>query len=165
MGRKLKVNSTIEEPSHYFDNNEKGVIYSQTDNTINAIIPTEEESFESKCKQAAEKYINNCKKFEIKIDANVVISLMTGWNILHPTKESFSEGSMLPLRDILDHNDHITKINLSSVAMHYSRYRYAGNGNSNARILKEIISSNRSIEVLDVSNTGLDDGDFLFFNS
>ena len=36
------------------------------------------ESFEESCRKAAEKYIDNCKKFEIKVDANVVISLTTG---------------------------------------------------------------------------------------
>ena len=40
---------------------------------------------------------------------------------------------------------------------HLDRYRSAGNGNSNARALVQILAKTSSIEELDLSNTGLDD--------
>jgi ABC-type antimicrobial peptide transport system permease subunit len=36
-------------------------------------------------------------------------------------------------------------------------YRVAGNGNSNARVLKEVLKSNTNIHTVNVSDTGLDD--------
>lgn len=41
--------------------------------------------------------------------------------------------------------------------MNDKRFRYAGNGNTNARILNYILKNNTSIEELNLSNTGLDD--------
>jgi hypothetical protein len=43
------------------------------------------------------------------------------WHIMQPTK-NFSEGSMLPLFGIMENNEHIKKLNLSSLAMHDTRY-------------------------------------------
>lgn len=39
----------------------------------------------------------------------------------------------------------------------YCIYRVAGNGNSNARVLKEVLKSNNNIHTVNVSDTGLDD--------
>lgn len=64
---------------------------------------------------------------------------------------------MLPLLGILDEDQNITRLNLSSAAMHDSRFRSAGNGNSNARVLSRILKRNRRIENLDLSSNGLDD--------
>ena len=64
----------------------------------------------------AEKYIRNCARFELKVDANVVIALRTKWNTLKPTQQ-FSEGSMLPLMGILDNDKNIKKVNLSFISM------------------------------------------------
>jgi len=62
---------------------------------------------------------------------------------------------MLPLKSILENNNYVTNINLSSISMNENRS--AGNGNSNARILKDILQKNSNIKYLDVSDTGLDD--------
>jgi hypothetical protein len=66
-------------------------------------------------------YVENCKRFELHVDPSVVIALKTNWAILQPTK-TFSEGSMLPLIEILEESQTISKVNLSNVAMHDSRY-------------------------------------------
>ena len=75
---------------------------------------------ERKCREATENYISNCKYFNIPIDASVVIALQTGWKVLHPSSR-FTEGSMLPLKNILEENDIIRKLNLSNVGMQDSR--------------------------------------------
>ena len=102
-------------------------------------------------------YIANCQKFQIPIDPNIVISLKTKWNIMMPTK-SFGEGGLLPLNNILDRNDHVRSLVMTSASMWDSKYRGYGNGNSNARILNNILSTNKSIEEIDLTDTGLDDG-------
>ena len=76
--------------------------------------------------------------------------------MLQPTKQ-FSEGAMLPLLGVLDDNDHVVNLNLADTSMQDRRFRFRGNGNSNARILNFILKENKSIEHLDLSNTGLDD--------
>ena len=47
-------------------------------------------------------------------------------------------------------------MNLSGTGVTNVKYS-AGNGNSNARVLHQVLSSNKSIESVDISNTGLDD--------
>jgi hypothetical protein len=69
----------------------------------------------------SDAYIENCKRFELHVDPSVVIAFKTSWAILQPTK-TFSEGSMLPLIEILRDSQTISKVNLSNVAMHDSRY-------------------------------------------
>lgn len=64
---------------------------------------------------------------------------------------------MLPLIDVLESNNTVKKVNLSEISMQNSAYRYAGNGNSNARVLNSILSSNNSIKDLNLAGTGLDD--------
>lgn len=64
---------------------------------------------------------------------------------------------MLPLLGILDNCDTITKLKLTNITMQDSRFRLAGNGNSNARVLRYILERNVWVEELDLSNTGLDD--------
>lgn len=90
-----------------------------------------------------------------QVDPSVVISLRTGWDILQPSK-MFGEGCMLPLIDVLKENEHVVKFNLSSASMQDSRYRSAGNGNSNARALNFILRSNSTIQELNLSDNGLD---------
>lgn len=68
------------------------------------------------CNALAEKYVENCKRFEVTVDPSVVIALRTGWNILRPSNV-YGEGSMLPLMGVLEGNKHITKINLQDVSM------------------------------------------------
>lgn len=68
------------------------------------------------CNTLAEKYVENCKRFEVTVDPSVVIALRTGWNILRPSNV-YGEGSMLPLMGVLEENKHITKINLQDVSM------------------------------------------------
>jgi hypothetical protein len=95
----------------------------------------------------AERYIENCKKFDVTIDPSVVIALKTGWSIMKPTMRS-REGCMLPLMDILAENDHVSEINLSN---------QRGDGNSNARVLNEILQANKTVSRLDLSSSGLGD--------
>lgn len=104
----------------------------------------------------AVKYLENCRKYGLEVDPSVVIALRTGWDILQPTRR-FGEGGLLPLMGVLDHNTHIRKLRLQSSAMSDPVYRAAGNGNTNARALREILKSNNCIQQLDVSYTGLDD--------
>ncbi len=78
------------------------------------------------------------------------------WDVLRPTK-LFGEGALLPLMDILAHNNHIKKLVFSSTGMIDYRFRSSGNGNSNARILSKILSQNTTIESVDLSHTGVDD--------
>eukprot|EP01038_Epipyxis_sp_PR26KG_P010804 gene10804-14504_t len=112
--------------------------------------------FNPKYSEAAETYIQNCRNFDVEIDASIVIALQTGWEILQPTKQ-FKEGSMLPLVGVLEENDCVRKLNFSSAAMHDSRFRSAGNGNSNARILGRILKHNNTVDNVDLSYNGLDD--------
>jgi len=94
----------------------------------------------------ANAYIKNCQRFEVPVDPNVVIALLTGWSLLAPTKHRFTEGSLLPLMGLLDDNLHVKKLNLASIGMNDVRYRAGGNGDSNARVLSQILRSNKSIE-------------------
>eukprot|EP01041_Mallomonas_annulata_P009973 gene9973-20735_t len=109
--------------------------------------------------KAAEQYIKNCKLFELDIDPGVVIALKTShtsrWKIMQPTKK-LSEGGLLPLMGILEENDHIEKLNLTSAAMK-DKYKSPGNGNSNARVLNLMLRKNSTVTDLDLSNTGIDD--------
>jgi len=93
----------------------------------------------------ANAYIKNCQRFDVTVDPNVVIALLTGWSILQPTKHKFSEGSLLPLMGLLDDNEHIKKLSLASLGMNDARYRAGGNGDSNARVLSQILQRNKSI--------------------
>lgn len=90
---------------------------SQADSIKNSHLSPDEER---KCREAAEKYISNCKYFNVAIDPSVVIALQTGWQILHPSCR-FTEGSMLPLKNILEEDQLIRKLNLSNVGMQDSR--------------------------------------------
>lgn len=103
------------------------------------------------------QYLENCAKFGVKVDPSVCITLATGWSILRLSKESSSEGSLLPLMGILEGNPHIKKVDLKSIAMSDYRFRSAGNGNSNARVLSTILQENHSIEQVDLRSSGLDD--------
>ena len=107
-------------------------------------------------KEEWEKYVDNCHKFDVKVDPSVVIALKSSWSILQPTK-GFNEGAMLPLQDVLSENTTIKKLNLASAGMHDARYRSKGNGNSNARVVTSILAKNKSIQEVDLSFTGLDD--------
>ena len=49
------------------------------------------------------------------------VSLSYRWDLLRPSKK-FAEGAMLPLKDILKLNNHITNIDLSSTGMMVNRY-------------------------------------------
>ena len=106
---------------------------------------------------ALQRYLENCEKFGVKVDPSVCITLQTRWDILRLSKESSTEGSLLPLMGILDNNQHIRKIDLQNISMSDYRFRCAGNGNSNARALRSILDENKSIEEVDLGRSGLDD--------
>jgi len=89
------------------------------------------------------------------IDPSVVITLRTRWSVMQPTK-SFCEGSLLPLAGILDHNKFIHRLHLSGTGVTNVKAT-AGNGDSNARILHQVLANNDCIETLDISNMGIDD--------
>ncbi|CAM9933934.1 unnamed protein product [Ascophyllum nodosum] len=99
-------------------------------------------------------YLRNCRAYQVHVDPSVVISLKTHWEVIQPT-QSFSEGSMLPLAGVLDGNKHVKKLCLRGTGSSQKRPS-AGNGNSNARILRGILAENDTIDTLDISNTGLD---------
>jgi hemolysin III len=103
------------------------------------------------------KYLENCAKFGVKVDPSVCVTLATGWSVLRLSKESSSEGSLLPLMGILEGNSRVKKLDLQSISMSDYRFRSAGNGNSNARVLSSILQENHSIEQLDLKGSGLDD--------
>lgn len=132
----------------------RGSSKADTENGILHLETSEEERDTSN--DPSEEYILNCAKFDLKVDANVVIALKTRWEILKPTQQ-FNEGALLPLMGILDKDKTITKLNLSGVSMQDSRYRAAGNGNSNARVLRSILERNKYIQEIDLSNTGMSD--------
>lgn len=44
-----------------------------------------------------EKYIENCKKYQITVDPAVVISLLSGWKRLQPSNR-FGQGEMVRYR-------------------------------------------------------------------
>ena len=75
---------------------------------------------------------------------------------MQPTKK-LNEGGLLPLIGILDSNTHIQKLNLASAAMKDEKFRSAGNGNSNARVLNLILKKNSALKEIDLSDNGLDD--------
>jgi hypothetical protein len=79
---------------------------------------TEEEQIQ--CRKAAEQYISNCKRYHVPVDPAVVIALETGWKVLQPTRR-FTEGSMLPLKNILEDDKVVKKLNLSNVGMQDAR--------------------------------------------
>lgn len=79
-----------------------------------------EAEMKRKGEEAAETYIQNCKKFEITVDPSVLITLKTGWSLLQPSRK-FTEGSMLPLMNILDEYPSLTRLNLSNMTMQDSR--------------------------------------------
>lgn len=83
-----------------------------------------EDEMRRKGEEAAENYIVNCKKFEITVDPSVVIALKTGWSLLQPSRK-FTEGSMLPLMNILDDYPSLTRLNLSNITMQDSRFVFS----------------------------------------
>ncbi len=85
------------------------------------ICTPKEATIKSDTESLLDIYIENCKRFELHVDPSVVIALKTNWPILQPTK-TFSEGSLLPLIEILEDSLIISKINLSNVAMNDARY-------------------------------------------
>ena len=99
-----------------------------------------------KLEDNANAYIKNCQRYEVPVDPNVVIAFLTGWTILAPTKHKFMEGSLLPLLGLLDNNEHVRKLSLASIGMTDVRYRAGGNGDSNARVLSQILRTNTTIE-------------------
>jgi hypothetical protein len=128
-----------------------------TDSALQLVVPySSEDDAASTSLEPAEQYISNCAKFDLKVDANVVIALKTRWEILKPTQQ-FTEGALLPLMGILDRDKIIRKLNLSCVSMQDSRYRAIGNGNSNARVLRSILEKNKYIQEIDLSSTGMSD--------
>lgn len=106
---------------------------------------------EKERQKAVKAYINNCQKYGVDVDPSVVVSLLTGWNKLQPSSQ-FGEGSMLPLLGILDSNEDIVDVKLTN-----SKYHPAGYGNSNTRVLSQVLKFNTSIRKLDMSHMGLDD--------
>ncbi|CAM9797160.1 unnamed protein product [Scytosiphon promiscuus] len=104
--------------------------------------------------ESVQTYIRNCRTYDVPVDASVVISLKTEWDVLQPTK-SFTEGCMLPLSGVLEDNKHIKKLRLRGTGSKRRRST-AGAGNSNARILGQILAKNDTVDFLDLSNTGLD---------
>jgi len=103
-----------------------------------------------------DRYIENCQEFDTAVDASVVVALKTQWHVLQPTT-AFCEGCLLPLHDILDRNQHITKLSLRGAGATALKAPSRGNGNSNARILGLILRKNSTIQDLDLSQTGLDE--------
>ena len=108
------------------------------------------------CEASAEAYLENCERFDIKMDPSVYIALRTGWETLKPSS-SFGEGDLLPLMGVLDNNEHVTCLNMTSASMRDPKTRAHGNGNSNARALRDILRENSTIQSLNLSRTGLDD--------
>ena len=102
-----------------------------------------------------EEYLKNCEKYHVNVDPSVAISLKTKWHVLQPTK-SFCEGSLLPLCTILARNENVRKVNLSGAGTTKVKTT-PGNGASNARILRYILSHNKVMREINISNTGLDD--------
>ena len=107
--------------------------------------------------EALRQYLENCSKYGVNVDPSVCITLQTGWDILRLSKQSSTEGSLLPLMGILDSNTHVRKIDLRNISMSDYRFRCAGNGNSNARALRSILNGNTSIEEVHLGRSGLDD--------
>ncbi|CAM9448778.1 unnamed protein product, partial [Heterosigma akashiwo] len=106
------------------------------------------------------QYIENCEKYEVDVDNSILIALMTRWSILQPTK-NFCEGCMLPLAGILERNDHVKRLVLRGAGILRARAPKAGNGDSNARILRYVLEQNNTLISLDLSCTGLgEDGLF-----
>lgn len=58
---------------------------------------------------------------------------------------------------MLDDNTSISHLNLSYSVANITSSRGNGNGNSNARALSFILSRNKTIKELNLSNSGLDD--------
>lgn len=82
----------------------------------------------------------------MKVDPSIVITLRTKWYVMQPTK-SFCEGYLLPLAGILDHNGFIRRMNLSGTGVTNVK-PMAGNGDSNARVLHQVLMTNTAIETL-----------------
>lgn len=102
-------------------------------------------------------YLENCKKYGVSVDPSVCVTLATGWSVLRLSKETSSEGSLFPLMGILKDNPHVRKVDMQSIAMTDYRFRSPGNGNSNARVLSNILVENEAIEDIDLKGSGLDD--------
>jgi hemolysin III len=100
--------------------------------------------------EAAMKYLNNCRLYNLAPDPNVVITLKTDWSILRPNP-SFGEGGMLALMGVLDKISTVTNLDLSGVS------GPKGYGNSNARALRAVLEKSDNISHVDLSGTGLDD--------
>lgn len=120
-----EIMSNSENELHQFDSKAQSTDHISEDSNRQSLTESMKNSHltpdeESKCRQAAEEYISNCKFYNVPIDPSVVIALQTGWKVLQPTSR-FTEGSMLPLKNILEENNTIRKLNLSNVGMQDSR--------------------------------------------
>lgn len=107
--------------------------------------------------ETLQQYLENCEKFGVQVDPSVCITLQTGWDILRLSKSISTEGSLLPLMGILENNQHVRKIDLQNISMSDYRFRCVGNGNSNARVLRNILIGNDTVEEVDLGRSGLDD--------
>lgn len=107
----------------------------------------------SVCSQGSSRTHNNV---DFIFELTNLRRLNDRWNILQPSFQ-FVEGSLLPLMGVLDKNTHVLKANFSYAGMKDPRFRFSGNGNSNARVLRYILTKNKCIQELNLSNTGLDD--------
>lgn len=111
----------------------------------------------------------------MQVDPSIVITLRSKWHVMQPTR-GFCEGYLLPLAGILDRNRHIRcvfcpgqrvnprSIDLTPPCRHKSQHSYRrmnlsgtgvtnvkpapGNGDSNARVLHQVLASNTTIETL-----------------
>jgi len=118
------------------------------DPTIQLADPTFDE-IDSSIQERIEAYLNNCDIYHVQPDSSILISLMTGWNVIKPSK-NFKEGHLLPLSNVLCDDENVTHLDLSHTCT-------SGNGDSNMRILRGILSKNSTITHLDLSKCNVSD--------
>eukprot|EP00927_Polykrikos_kofoidii_P038777 TRINITY_DN33193_c0_g1_i1.p1 TRINITY_DN33193_c0_g1~~TRINITY_DN33193_c0_g1_i1.p1 ORF type:complete len:544 (-),score=42.02 TRINITY_DN33193_c0_g1_i1:162-1793(-) len=100
----------------------------------------------------AAAYIAECHRYSCAVDPTVVIGLQFGSDSIHISSNVPFEGCLLPLYPILVRSTVVRALSLEVVSVKRAR----GVGNSNAKILGQILSHNHLIEFLDLRSAGID---------
>eukprot|EP00993_Chasmostoma_nieuportense_P000614 NODE_1566_length_1456_cov_61.454477_g1485_i0.p1 GENE.NODE_1566_length_1456_cov_61.454477_g1485_i0~~NODE_1566_length_1456_cov_61.454477_g1485_i0.p1 ORF type:complete len:439 (+),score=151.06 NODE_1566_length_1456_cov_61.454477_g1485_i0:63-1319(+) len=103
----------------------------------------------SKLGSEVEQYLRNCDQYRMSVDPSVVIALETGWSHLS-IHQGCVEGCLLPLGPILATNTTITHLHLIPF-----KTMQCGSGDTNAKILAEILEKNTTITELDLKYNGI----------
>mmetsp|Transcript_26043 Transcript_26043/g.82309 ORF Transcript_26043/g.82309 Transcript_26043/m.82309 type:complete len:537 (-) Transcript_26043:165-1775(-) len=101
---------------------------------------------------AVDAYAEQCRRCSMSVDPSVAIWLRFGGESLQISGNIPYEGCLLPMYDFIAES-----MTLRRLSLHVpSAYRARGTGNSNARVLRYVLSVNKTLEELNLQAAGID---------